>query len=47
MELETEFEQGLKNVFWPGRTQKVNARNVTWMLDGAHTKESIQVNIDG
>ncbi|XP_059159689.1 folylpolyglutamate synthase, mitochondrial-like isoform X2 [Physella acuta] len=34
---------GLSSCSWPGRTQIVTRDNVTYYLDGAHTKESIEV----
>ncbi|KAI0921261.1 hypothetical protein AcV7_003495 [Taiwanofungus camphoratus] len=38
------FEEGLKNARWPGRCQTVpdpKDADLTWFLDGAHTKESL------
>ncbi|CEF69616.1 Folylpolyglutamate synthase, mitochondrial [Strongyloides ratti] len=32
-----------KNFLWRGRTQKVEANNIIYMVDGAHTHKSIQV----
>ncbi|KAI8074462.1 Mur ligase [Gongronella butleri] len=46
------FLPGLAKVVWPGRGQQLpidetkyasKASNVTWFLDGAHTKESLEV----
>lgn len=34
--------EGLKNCSWPGRTQIIVRKNVTYFLDGAHTQESIK-----
>ena len=39
------FVEGLKNVRWPGRCQTVEDPKhpaLTWFLDGAHTKESLE-----
>ncbi|KAH9843865.1 FolC bifunctional protein [Rhodofomes roseus] len=39
------FVQGLKNARWPGRCQTVvdpKLPRLTWFLDGAHTKESLE-----
>ena len=39
------YINGLQNTRWPGRCQIVSDPNhpkVTWYLDGAHTKESLQ-----
>ncbi|CCM04792.1 uncharacterized protein FIBRA_06985 [Fibroporia radiculosa] len=39
------FVEGLKNTKWPGRCQTVSdpkRANLTWFLDGAHTKESLE-----
>lgn len=47
-ELPEEFIKGLENAFWPGRCQTLRItdnkamEHVTWYLDGAHTKESIE-----
>ena len=37
------FWAGLRDCYWPGRTQTIYARGVTYYLDGAHTADSIQV----
>lgn len=34
-------KEGLKKTFWPGRCQIINEDKITWFIDGAHTKESI------
>lgn len=33
--------EGLKKTFWPGRCQIIKEDKITWFIDGAHTKESI------
>ncbi|BFZ05785.1 hypothetical protein BsWGS_08824 [Bradybaena similaris] len=35
--------QGLSSCVWPGRAQTVHSGGVTYYLDGAHTKESMEV----
>ncbi|KAI8821993.1 Mur ligase [Fimicolochytrium jonesii] len=43
------IDSGLENAKWPGRAQKYvtpDHPGVTWYLDGAHTKESMQVCAD-
>ncbi|AET38137.1 tetrahydrofolate synthase Ecym_2404 [Eremothecium cymbalariae DBVPG len=40
-ELPDKFVKGLKSAKWEGRCQTVRDGNVTWYIDGAHTKESI------
>jgi folylpolyglutamate synthase len=44
-ELLPEFQDGLKNISWPGRSdiRKDDRTNTTWFIDGAHTAESIQL----
>ncbi|KAK9240488.1 Mur ligase [Lipomyces kononenkoae] len=42
-ELPPEFISGLENASWPGRCQTIKIGNVEWLLDGAHTDESITV----
>lgn len=40
------IKHGLQTAQWPGRAQKFVAAGypkITWYLDGAHTKESMQV----
>ena len=32
---------GLTKAFWPGRSQILNFKNVSYYIDGAHTPESI------
>lgn len=39
--LPEKFVKGLENASWPGRCQTLEEGNITWYLDGAHTKESI------
>jgi len=34
---------GLLNTRWPGRCQIIQVNHVKWYLDGAHTRESVQV----
>ncbi|CZT40620.1 related to folC [Rhynchosporium secalis] len=36
-----EFKSGLETVTWPGRCQYIIDGNTEWMIDGAHTLESI------
>ena len=36
------FVQPLRSTRWPGRCQKVNQGKTTWLLDGAHTVESLR-----
>lgn len=46
---EEDVLEGLRTASWPGRSQTlVNPRypKITWMLDGAHTPESLQVCAD-
>ncbi|XP_014674851.1 PREDICTED: folylpolyglutamate synthase, mitochondrial-like [Priapulus caudatus] len=38
----TEFSEGLKNCFWPGRAQTLRRSRVTYFLDGAHTASSME-----
>ncbi|XP_033099398.1 folylpolyglutamate synthase, mitochondrial-like [Anneissia japonica] len=40
------FLQGLRDCFWPGRSQTFKRQSVTYYLDGAHTPRSIRVCID-
>lgn len=41
--LNKETVLGLKECKWPGRYQVVNTDYATFYLDGAHTKESIEI----
>jgi folylpolyglutamate synthase len=43
-----EFQDGLKNISWPGRSdiRKDGRSNTTWFIDGAHTVESIQLSVN-
>ena len=41
--LPKEFRDGLEKVVWRGRCEKKVEGNVSWYLDGAHTKDSIAV----
>jgi folylpolyglutamate synthase len=43
-----EFQEGLKNISWPGRSdiRKDGRSNTTWFIDGAHTVESIQLSVN-
>lgn len=34
---------GLSSCVWPGRAQEIHRGDITYYLDGAHTKESIEV----
>lgn len=36
---------GLQTCVWPARSQKISGPGITYYLDGAHTVESIQVNL--
>ncbi len=36
------FVESLQSARWPGRCQKVVVGKITWLLDGAHTTESLQ-----
>jgi len=40
-DLPESFVKPLKETKWPGRCQKVQRGQVTWLLDGAHTIESL------
>ncbi|KAK9328647.1 Mur ligase [Lipomyces starkeyi] len=42
-ELPSEFTKGLENASWPGRCQTIKDGSTEWLLDGAHTDESITV----
>jgi len=37
------FTKGLEQATWPGRCQIIREKNVEWCIDGAHTKESVEV----
>lgn len=39
--LPAEFITGLKTAKWPGRAQVIKTKGKTWLLDGAHTSESL------
>ena len=39
---EDKTRKGLKEAFWPGRCQTIKDGKITWFIDGAHTKESIE-----
>lgn len=39
--LNDKFVKGLETATWPGRCQTLEEGDLTWYLDGAHTKESI------
>lgn len=41
-----ETVQGLRNCRWPGRYQKIKADYAQFYLDGAHTKESMEICVD-
>ncbi|KAK1923947.1 putative tetrahydrofolylpolyglutamate synthase [Papiliotrema laurentii] len=36
------FKQPLRETKWPGRCQKAQQGQITWLLDGAHTTESLR-----
>ncbi|SCU79828.1 LAFA_0B05842g1_1 [Lachancea sp. 'fantastica'] len=36
-----EFKNGLTSAEWKGRCQTIQAGNIKWLIDGAHTKDSI------
>lgn len=36
------FRKGLEQTVWEGRCQIIRSNNITWYIDGAHTKESIE-----
>jgi folylpolyglutamate synthase len=38
-----ELKDGINNVVFRGRFEKIKKENITWYLDGAHTAESIKV----
>ncbi|KAH6724536.1 Mur ligase [Leptodontidium sp. MPI-SDFR-AT-0119] len=40
-DLPEEFTAGLETAVWPGRCQYIVDGNIDWMIDGAHTFESI------
>ncbi|KAH7342423.1 Mur ligase [Rhexocercosporidium sp. MPI-PUGE-AT-0058] len=40
-ELPEQFTSGLETAVWPGRCQYIVNGNIDWMVDGAHTLESI------
>ncbi|SCU95944.1 LAMI_0F04522g1_1 [Lachancea mirantina] len=40
--LPQKFIEGLQNTEWSGRCQTVKDGQITWYIDGAHTKESIE-----
>lgn len=41
-ELPESFKQPLRETRWPGRCQRVEQGETTWLLDGAHTTESLR-----
>lgn len=41
--LPKEYLDGLAGAKWAGRCQTIQLDNVRWLLDGAHTKESVKV----
>ena len=41
-DLPAEFKEPLALTKWPGRCQRVERGEVTWLLDGAHTTESLR-----
>lgn len=40
---ESKTREGLSKAFWPGRCQTIKDGKITWFIDGAHTKESVDV----
>lgn len=40
-EIPGKFVKGLETTIWEGRCQTIKNGNITWYVDGAHTKESI------
>ncbi|RKF60256.1 Folylpolyglutamate synthase [Erysiphe neolycopersici] len=40
------FKNGLEKVIWRGRCEKKEEEDLTWYLDGAHNKSSIQIAIN-
>ena len=44
--LSSRFESGVSNASWPGRCQTIVRDNLSFYLDGAHTKESVNVCVD-
>ncbi|CDO95840.1 unnamed protein product [Kluyveromyces dobzhanskii CBS 2104] len=38
----TSFTAGLEKTVWEGRCQTISSGSITWYVDGAHTKESIE-----
>ncbi|EFW19641.1 Folylpolyglutamate synthetase [Coccidioides posadasii str. Silveira] len=41
--LPDQFIQGLENLVWRGRCETLTNRQQSWYLDGAHTKESLEL----
>jgi folylpolyglutamate synthase len=40
-EFPLEIRRGLADVSWPGRCQVIHEKNIEWLIDGAHTNESV------
>ncbi|OBT87666.1 hypothetical protein VE02_02705 [Pseudogymnoascus sp. 03VT05] len=36
-----EIHRGLSSISWPGRCQVIHANNIDWLIDGAHTDDSL------
>ncbi|KFY22542.1 hypothetical protein V493_06513 [Pseudogymnoascus sp. VKM F-4281 (FW-2241)] len=36
-----EMERGLAEIEWPGRCQVIHENNIEWLIDGAHTDDSL------
>ncbi|RDW82534.1 hypothetical protein BP6252_03646 [Coleophoma cylindrospora] len=41
-QLPKQFRDGLETVSWPGRCQTYEDGKITWLIDGAHTHESLE-----
>ncbi|KFY41136.1 hypothetical protein V494_03199 [Pseudogymnoascus sp. VKM F-4513 (FW-928)] len=37
----TEIQKGLSEIEWPGRCQVIQENNIDWLIDGAHTDDSL------
>lgn len=44
--LPIEVVEALNDCYWPGRCQTLIYRNLTLYIDGAHTKDSLQLCVD-
>ncbi|OBT98475.2 Folylpolyglutamate synthetase [Pseudogymnoascus verrucosus] len=36
-----EIQRGLSSISWPGRCQVIHENNIDWLIDGAHTDDSL------